>query len=195
MLRIRDVYPGSWILTIPDPGSGKSTKGGENFFRCPTIFCSYKYHKIANNFIFEQVTKIILAKAQRIVVLFTQKFVIKLSKIWVWDPGSRIRKKLISGSRIQGQKCTGSRIRIRNTDVMEIFSYLPAKSFVVYAPFPYILQCTHIGSSTQNEQSTITTYLGPGLGVLDEPYPAKPAQRSSHNGPLGYLGGTKFQPT
>jgi hypothetical protein len=51
---------------------------------------------------------------------------------------------------------------------------LPAKSFVVYAPFPYILQCTHIGSSTQNEHST---YLVSGLGVLDEPYPAKPAQR------------------
>jgi hypothetical protein len=27
--------------------------------------------------------------------LFTQKFVIKLSKIWVWDPGSGIRKKPI----------------------------------------------------------------------------------------------------
>jgi hypothetical protein len=37
--------------------------------------------------------------------LFTQKVVIKLSKIWVWDPGSR------------GQKGPnpGSRIRIRNT--------------------------------------------------------------------------------
>jgi hypothetical protein len=25
--------------------------------------------------------------------LFTQKIVTKLSKIWVWDPGSQIRKK------------------------------------------------------------------------------------------------------
>jgi hypothetical protein len=51
--------------------------------------------------------------------LFTQKFVIKLSKIWVWDPGSMIRdpEKTYSGSRIRarGQKVTGSRIRIRNT--------------------------------------------------------------------------------
>jgi hypothetical protein len=42
-------------------------------------------------------------------LLFTQKFVIKLSKIWVWDPGSG--KKIYSGSRIQGQIGTGSRIR------------------------------------------------------------------------------------
>jgi hypothetical protein len=38
-------------------------------------------------------------KTQRIIVPFTQKFVIKLSKIWVWYPGSG--KKL---SRILGQK-------------------------------------------------------------------------------------------
>jgi hypothetical protein len=34
--------------------------------------------------------------------LFTQKIVKKLSKIWVWDPGSEIRdpEKTYSGSRI-----------------------------------------------------------------------------------------------
>ncbi len=47
--------------------------------------------------------KKIWANIQRIIELFTQKIVTKLSKIWVWDPGSR------------GQKGTGSRIRIRNT--------------------------------------------------------------------------------
>jgi hypothetical protein len=26
-----------------------------------------------------------------------------------------------------------------------------------------------------------------GLGVLDEPYSAKPAQQSSHSGPQGYI--------
>jgi hypothetical protein len=38
--------------------------------------------------------------------LFTQKIVTKLSKIWVWDPGSEIRdpEKTYSGSRIQGSK-------------------------------------------------------------------------------------------
>jgi hypothetical protein len=28
---------------------------------------------------------------QRIIELFTQKFVTKLSRIWVWDPGSEMR--------------------------------------------------------------------------------------------------------
>ena len=55
---------------------------------------------------------------QRIIKLFTQKIVSKLSKIWVWDPGSEIwdpgfeirdLEKTYPGSR--GQKGTGSRIR------------------------------------------------------------------------------------
>jgi hypothetical protein len=71
--------------------------------------------------------KNIWANFQRIIKLFTQKIVTKLSKIWVWDTGSEIRdpEKTYPGSRIQGskrhripdpgQKGTGSRIRIRNT--------------------------------------------------------------------------------
>ncbi len=61
------------------------------------------------------VKKKIWANFQRIIELFTQKIVTKLSKIWVWDPGSEVRdpEKTHSGSR--GQKGTGSRIRIRNT--------------------------------------------------------------------------------
>jgi hypothetical protein len=75
---------------------------------------------IVNNFIFEQVKKVFLAKTLIIMYFFTQTFVIKLSKIRVWDPGFGIRapgsrKKPIPESRIQGQKDTGSRIRIRNT--------------------------------------------------------------------------------
>jgi hypothetical protein len=34
--------------------------------------------------------KKIWANFQRIIELFTQKIVTKLSKIWLWDPGSRI---------------------------------------------------------------------------------------------------------
>jgi hypothetical protein len=43
---------------------------------------------------------------QRIIELFTQKTVTKISKIWVWDPGSEIwdPEKIYSGSRIQGSK-------------------------------------------------------------------------------------------
>jgi hypothetical protein len=80
-------------MFIPDLGSrSKSTKrGGEQNF-CPTIFCSQKYYKIVNNFSSEQIKEKFFAKTLRIIVLiivlFTQKFVIKLSKIWAWDPGS-----------------------------------------------------------------------------------------------------------
>ncbi len=47
--------------------------------------------------------------------LFTPKIVIKLSKIWVRDPRSGIRKKPIPDPGSRGQEGTGSRIRIRNT--------------------------------------------------------------------------------
>jgi hypothetical protein len=81
LVLIRDVYP----------GSNNSTKrgGGNIFLSCH--FCIHKYHKIVNNFIFEQIKKFFLAKTLRITVLFTQTFVIKLSKIWVWRSGSEIR--------------------------------------------------------------------------------------------------------
>jgi hypothetical protein len=39
--------------------------------------------------------KKIWANFQRIIELFAQKIVNKLSKIWGWDPGSEIRKKPI----------------------------------------------------------------------------------------------------
>jgi hypothetical protein len=59
--------------------------------------------------------KKIWAKFQRIIELFAQKIVTKLSKVWVWDPESGIRKKPIPDPGSRGQKGNGSRIRIRNT--------------------------------------------------------------------------------
>jgi hypothetical protein len=53
------------------------------------------------------------ANFQRIIELFTQSTVTMLSKIWVWDPGSR------------GQKATGSRIRIRNTGSEPCLYFFP----------------------------------------------------------------------
>jgi hypothetical protein len=53
--------------------------------------------------------KKIWANIQRIIELFTQKIVTKLSKIWGWDPGSG--KKPIPDPGSGGQKGTGSRIR------------------------------------------------------------------------------------
>jgi hypothetical protein len=38
--------------------------------------------------------KKIRANIQRIIELLAQKIVNKLSKLWVWDPGSEIRKNL-----------------------------------------------------------------------------------------------------
>ncbi len=96
---------------------------GKNFF------CPAKNHKIVNNFNFEhkKFIKSQNTKQCKICHLFY-----KLSKIWVWDPGSgkpysgsrvqghkgttgsRIQGQKGKGSRIQGQKDTGSRIRIRN---------------------------------------------------------------------------------
>ena len=98
MLRIRDVYPGSWFLSIPDLGSGIQEQQQKS---CPTFFSSQKY------FIFEHV-KPLWATLQRIIILFTPKIVTKLLKIWVWKPGSGKKP-------IPDQKDTGS--RIRNTDL------------------------------------------------------------------------------
>jgi hypothetical protein len=103
VVRIRDVYPGSRILIfthpgsrisdpgsrIPDPGSRNSNKReGYKKICCHTFLCSHKFHKIENYFCFEMLKKKIWAHFQKIIALFTQKIVTKLSKIWVWDPRS-----------------------------------------------------------------------------------------------------------
>ncbi len=45
------------ILFIPDPGSKNSNKRRVKKICCPNFFCNHKYHKIKNDFIFEQVKK------------------------------------------------------------------------------------------------------------------------------------------
>ncbi len=51
VLRIWDVYPGSWFLPIPDPGSKNSNKRkGWKKIYCQTLFCSHKFHKIKSYF-------------------------------------------------------------------------------------------------------------------------------------------------
>jgi hypothetical protein len=52
------------------------------------LLCSHIFHKIVNYFSFEMLKKKICANFQRIIYLFTPKIVTKLSKIWLWDPGS-----------------------------------------------------------------------------------------------------------
>jgi hypothetical protein len=97
---------------IPDLGSRildpktATKERGENFV--VLSFFSHKNHKTGNYVNFELAKKKIWANLQRIIELSIKKIVIKLSKIWVWDPRSGIRKKTYFGSR--GQKCTRSRI-------------------------------------------------------------------------------------
>ncbi len=113
VLRIRDVYPGSWFLPIPDLGS-----------RIPdpkTATNSHKFNKIVHYFMFEMLNKKVWANFQRIIELLAQKIVTKLSKIWVWDPRSGIRKKPIPDPGSGGQKGTGSRIRIPDPDPQHCF--------------------------------------------------------------------------
>jgi hypothetical protein len=67
--------------------------------------------------------KKIWANFQRIIEVFTQKTVTKLSKIWVSDSGSKMRdrKKTYSGSRIQGSK----RHRVPDPDPQHWFEHSP----------------------------------------------------------------------
>jgi hypothetical protein len=81
----------------------------------------HKFHKIANYFSFEVLKKKIWANFQRIIELFTQKIVTKLSKIWVGirdpgvkkapDPGSE-SATLVFSCHLEG-RCENSRIRSR----------------------------------------------------------------------------------
>ncbi len=76
VLRIRDVYPRSWILPIPDLGSKNSNKrDGRKKKFCHTIFCSHKFTKLKIILLFEMLKKIIWANFQRIIELC------KLSKL------------------------------------------------------------------------------------------------------------------
>jgi hypothetical protein len=116
VLKIRDVYPRSRILIFTHPGSRILYPGSriqkqqqyrgmkKNF--CHTFLCSHKFKKIVYNVSFEVLKKKVWVNFPRIIEFFTQKIVIKLSKVWVWDPGSGIRdpEETYSGSRIQGSK-------------------------------------------------------------------------------------------
>ncbi len=126
VLGIRDVYPGSWFLPIPDLGSriqNSNKRQGWKKICCHNFFFQAINFTKLNYFIFEMLKKKIWASFQRIIELFTQKIITKLSEIWVWDPRSGIRKKPIPNPGSRGQKGTGSRIRIRNTDT--IICFLP----------------------------------------------------------------------
>jgi hypothetical protein len=83
-----DFYPSG----IPDPGSKNRNKREGEKNCCHTFFCSHRFHKIVNYFMFETLKKQIWANFQRIIEIFTQKIVTKLSKygFGIRDPRSGI---------------------------------------------------------------------------------------------------------
>jgi hypothetical protein len=72
-----DFYP-SWI---PGPKTAIKSRGEKKIVIIP-FFGAINFTKL-NYFIFEMLKKKIWANFQRIIELFTQKIVTKLSKIWV----------------------------------------------------------------------------------------------------------------
>ncbi len=97
-LRSRISDPGS---RIPDLGSRiqkQQKKRGVKKIICHTFFCSHKFHKIVNYFIFGMLKKKNLANFQRIIELFTQKIGFGIQDP---SPGS---VKTYYGSQIQGSK-------------------------------------------------------------------------------------------
>jgi hypothetical protein len=65
-----------------------------------------QFYKIEYYFIFDMLKKKKLAQFSKNYSSLPPEIVTKISKIWVWDPGSEIRdpEKTYSGSRIQGSK-------------------------------------------------------------------------------------------
>ncbi len=128
VLRIWDVYPGSWFFTypgsqIPDLGSRiqkQQQKRGVKKNLLSYFFCSHKFHKIEYYFILKCRRKNFGPIFKEFLKVLPKKFHYALKCMdlgsGIRDLGSEIRdpEKTYSGSRIQGQKGIGSRIRIRN---------------------------------------------------------------------------------
>jgi hypothetical protein len=90
-----DFYPSR----IPDPITATKQRGEKKFVVIP-FYVATNFTKLKIILVLKCRSKS-LASFLRIIELFTQKIVTTLSKIWVWDPGSEIRKKTYSGSWIQ----------------------------------------------------------------------------------------------
>ncbi len=105
----QDVYPGSRILIFYQK---QQQKRGVKKICYRTFYCSNKFHKIENYFSFEVLKKKIWPNFQRVIELFTQKIVTKLSKngFGIRDPRTGKNLFRILDPRSRGQKGTGSRI-------------------------------------------------------------------------------------
>jgi hypothetical protein len=83
-------YLDFYLSQIPDPTIDTKEEGQKIWYSI--FFCSHKYHKIENDlFLNRYRKKYEPIQSQRIILLFSQNIVTKLSKIWVLVPGSEIR--------------------------------------------------------------------------------------------------------
>ncbi len=93
--RIRDVYPGSWFLPNTDPGSRiqkQQQKRGVKKKLAVITYVATNFTKLQIILVSSAEEKKIWANFQRIIELFTQQIVTKLSKIWIlgsWIQGSK----------------------------------------------------------------------------------------------------------
>ncbi len=97
VLRIRDVYPGSWFLSIPDLGSripdpktGTKEKGEKNLLSY--LFCIHKYKKKLKLLYF-------WIGAEKNLGQFINNYRFGIRKKPIPDPGSVVKKALDAGSR------------------------------------------------------------------------------------------------
>ncbi len=89
VLRIRILIFTHLGSRIPDPKNRNKREGWKKFV--VILFLLTQISQNCKLFKFWNAGKKIWANFQRIIELFTQKNVTKLSKIWVWDLGSGIR--------------------------------------------------------------------------------------------------------
>ncbi len=94
-------------ISVADPGCLSRIPGPDFYtsripdFGSQNLFCSHKFHKIVNYFIFEMLKTKMWANFQRIIELFTQKLSLISQK---YEFGIRDPEKTYSGSRIHGLK-------------------------------------------------------------------------------------------
>ena len=134
VLWIRDVYPGSRFLLIPNPGSripdpgsripdlgsrisdpgsripdakiATKERGEKNF--CHTFLFSLKCHKIEHYFSFQELKKKLVPIFKELLNFLPKNLSLSSQK---YGLGMRNPEKTCSGSVSRGQKGTGSRIR------------------------------------------------------------------------------------
>ncbi len=154
MLRIRDVYPGSWFLPIPDPGSRiqkQQWKTGVKKKNCcfTFFFGAINFTKLYY-FIFDMLKKKKFGPISKNYRTFYPKNCHQALKNM--GLGSGIRKKAIPDPGSRGQKGTGSRIRIRQ--VIPRFYHSRCKWTL-----SSILHCKSMSSSCLTSVGTCSPYL------------------------------------